>query len=110
MLGDGRLEMFLVAQHGQLLDQFSLRGVEPGRRRDVEVDMQIPATGALQSRRAEPRRVCTLPLWVPALTSIFCSPSRVSSGITVPSAAAVIGMLSCTCRSWPCRSNTGCGF
>ena len=49
----------------------------------------------------------TWPDWVPAATSRVWSPSRVSSVMLVPSAAAVMGSATVACRSSPRRTKVG---
>ena len=106
-LGDGG--DVLVAQRGQLAQQPLLLLVQPGRRADVDVHVQVAARGAAQRGTPLPRRVSTVPLCVPARMSSFSSPSSVVSTRSVPSAAAVIGTWMVQCRSPPSRVNVSCG-
>ena len=96
MLGDRRFHVLLVAQHSQLFEQLALLAVEFGGSEHVDMDAGHRGRSVATGKHPGHEASGTLPLWVPARTSIFCSPSRVCSGITVPSAAAVMGMLNCT--------------
>src|SRR4051812_10721238 len=71
--------------------------------------IRLPRPVARSRGAPWPRRVSTLPDWVPGLMSSSCSPSRVSRFSVVPSAAEVIGRVTRQCRSSPSRVNTGCG-
>jgi hypothetical protein len=56
-----------------------------------------------------PRMVIDCPDWLPGRMSSSTWPSRVCSGSFVPSAAAVIGIVTVQCRSSPRRWKISCG-
>ena len=89
---------------GQLPQQVLLGGVELGGRLNLEMDLQVAAAVAAQVRHAQAAQCDDLAGLGPGLTSISCSPSKVSSVSSVPRAAAVIGMLRVACRSSPSRT------
>ncbi|CAM5304240.1 hypothetical protein STANM309S_00790 [Streptomyces tanashiensis] len=77
----------------------------------------VTSTCTIRSPQPLPRRCVTprpcsgidWPDCVPGRMSISSTPSRVCSGTLVPSAPAVIGMVTVQCRSSPRRWKTSCG-
>ena len=104
LAGELALGELLPAQLGELAEQVLLGGVEFRRRVHLQVDLEVAAAVAAQVGDAQPAEGDDLAgLGAGLDVDLLLAVERVER-ISVPSAAAVIGMLRLAWRSSPSRT------